>query len=1276
MLDASTSCDVDGVIITGELDCRPSRTPDYQSESQALTSLAEAMGSRPDTVLQRLVEVAIELTHCDSAGISLLEPGGEQGTFRWVASAGAWSPYRDGTMPREASPCGEVIARETVLLMNHPERAFPALLQAEPGIHEGLLAPFHIDGTPAGTVWAIKHSPEGQFEAEDARLIKSLARFASAAHQAIEARRAAEASRDVESAGRAQADARLATELSDAKMLQELSGRLIGEYEPQAMYGQVVDVAVALMKSDAASIQIFNPADANLQLVAFRNFHAESAAFWQSVDAASATACGTALHDLQRSIVEDAENSPMMARTQDLEEFRRSGLRSCQSTPLITRAGRLIGMISTQWRDPRMFAETDFALFDILARQAADLIERMQSETKLRESEARFRALATIGSSSVYRMSPDWREMRQLDGSTFLADTHAATADWVDAYIPLDERPRVRVAIDRAIAAKDVFELEHRVLRANGTVGWTFSRAIPFLDDVGEIREWFGAATDVTARVKADQSFTRLFQASPAPFLVLKPDAPHFTIADVNDAYLSATMRTRDEVVGRGIFDAYPDNPSDETIGGVSTLRASLERVLASREPDTLPNLQYDVARPDGTFEQRWWSPVNSAVLDDDGEVEALIHNANDVTEQRRIEIELRESDERQAFLLRLSDALRAERSAGSIANRALVMLFEQMRLDRCYIGIYRPTEGISDVPHQVHDDQLPPLPAQVRLSDSPEGLQALFDPTLVIDEIAKREGLSDSERANLTGLDVGALISASVREADSGPLWAICAVSTRPRVWTPGEVSLVKEVAERTWTAVERARTEVALANSEARFRKMADAAPVLIWETDATGVVFVNANYLDFFGVSVDEVRGMGWAKFLHSEDAAGYLAAYGQGFERREAYVFECRFRRSDGQYRWLRNSGVPVGENHFVGSSTDVTDLLEAQQRVMESEARFRQFSDASTNILWIRNAATMRMEFASPAFDTIYGIAGPERGGDPSLRNWARLIEPQDRKRVLRNFKRIRAGERVEQEFQFRRASDGALGWMHNTDFPLFDGTGKVAWVAGLGADITDAKEAVDRQGVLVAELQHRTRNLIAVVRSLSDRTLGNSGSLEDFGKRFRLRLSALSRVQGLLSHLAAGERVMFDELLRTELAAHGLIDGAANKVTLDGPAGVPLRSGSVQTLALGLHELATNAVKYGAFMAPNGHLTVRWHVEPESGDEPPRLHVEWQESGVEMPLVAVPARGGGYGRELIERALPYQLKAKTTYELGDDGVRCTIAVPISRTASEGVSGGE
>ncbi|KQP14627.1 sensor histidine kinase [Methylobacterium sp. Leaf93] len=198
--------------------------------------------------------------------------------------------------------------------------------------------------------------------------------------------------------------------------------------------------------------------------------------------------------------------------------------------------------------------------------------------------------------------------------------------------------------------------------------------------------------------------------------------------------------------------------------------------------------------------------------------------------------------------------------------------------------------------------------------------------------------------------------------------------------------------------------------------------------------------------------------------------------------------------------------------------------------------------------------------------------------------------------------------------------------------------------------------------VLVAELQHRTRNLMGVVRATADKTLRNSSGLDDFRERYGTRLAALARVQGLLSRLAEGERVSFDELIRSEVAA---LDGEASRVSLSGPKAVALRSSTVQIFALALHELATNALKYGALAQPRAHLDIRWHVEIAEPERAPWLHVDWRERGVRMPARDGLPQGSGSGRELIERALPYQLGARTTFVMEPDGVHCTIALPVS-----------
>jgi PAS domain S-box-containing protein len=222
------------------------------------------------------------------------------------------------------------------------------------------------------------------------------------------------------------------------------------------------------------------------------------------------------------------------------------------------------------------------------------------------------------------------------------------------------------------------------------------------------------------------------------------------------------------------------------------------------------------------------------------------------------------------------------------------------------------------------------------------------------------------------------------------------------------------------------------------------------------------------------------------------------------------------------------------------------------------------------------------------------------------------------------------------------------------------------WIInGVSFDITERKQSEERQQILVAELQHRTRNIMAVVSAMADTTARGSVDLAEFRLRFRDRLDALARVQGLLSRLKDHDRVTFDELIGTELAAMG---SGVERTALDGPAGVRLRSSMVQTLAMALHELATNAVKYGALGQPNGRLAVTWRLATEDGAAQLRLHIDWRESGVDMSLARSMPGGGGHGRELIERALPYQLNARTSYDLGPDGVHCTLSIPVSTTA--------
>jgi two-component system CheB/CheR fusion protein len=200
-------------------------------------------------------------------------------------------------------------------------------------------------------------------------------------------------------------------------------------------------------------------------------------------------------------------------------------------------------------------------------------------------------------------------------------------------------------------------------------------------------------------------------------------------------------------------------------------------------------------------------------------------------------------------------------------------------------------------------------------------------------------------------------------------------------------------------------------------------------------------------------------------------------------------------------------------------------------------------------------------------------------------------------------------------------------------------------------NVTSLTEAEARQQVLISELQHRTRNLLAVVQSIALQTLGRSDEVDAFSDR----LAALGRLQGIVGMTAQGE-VNLQEIVQLEIDAIDV--KGENKITISGPS-VPLRLEAAQAFALALHELATNALKYGALKLEAGQLDIAWRIEGRGHQR--RLILNWNESGLPHPPETTRY---GYGRELIEKALTFTLKARTQLRFEADGVRCRIEVPL------------
>ncbi len=290
--------------------------------------------------------------------------------------------------------------------------------------------------------------------------------------------------------------------------------------------------------------------------------------------------------------------------------------------------------------------------------------ERKQAKMRLEESERRFQTLANSISQLAWVARADgfiiWYNRRWYD-YTGTTPKQMEGWGWQGVHDPR-VLPQVMDQWTASIAGGQPFEMEFLLRGADGQFRRFLTRALPFKDAEGKVVQWFGTNTDVDELKRAEEQIRQLnagleqrvvertaqlaaaneeldrnraelqnlFESLPGLYLVLTPD---LTIVAASNAYLKATMTTREGILGRKLFEVFPDNPADLNANGISNLRASLDQVLLRATSHTMAIQKYDIRRPDGVFEERYWSPINAPVLGMDRQVKYIIHRVEDVTE-------------------------------------------------------------------------------------------------------------------------------------------------------------------------------------------------------------------------------------------------------------------------------------------------------------------------------------------------------------------------------------------------------------------------------------------------------------------------------------------------------------------------------------------------------------------------------------------------------------------------------------------------------------------
>ena len=276
----------------------------------------------------------------------------------------------------------------------------------------------------------------------------------------------------------------------------------------------------------------------------------------------------------------------------------------------------------------------------------------MSAEQALAESEARFRALVTASADVVFRLSADFRELRQLEGRMFMESSAVPNRDWFEHYVFPADRERVGRAIEEAVRGKVAFDTEHRVFRADGTVGWVQARSVPMLDAEGGILEWIGMASDITQRKRAEHEFEdqrRMYEAilTNTPDLAYVWNLEHRFIY-ANEGLLRMWGRTLEQAIGKNCLEL-----------GYEPWHAAMH----DREIDQIAATGKPVRGEvpfDGAFGRRVYDYLLVPVFGISGEVEAVAGTTRDVTERKQLEGSLIEADRRKdEFLATLAHELR-----------------------------------------------------------------------------------------------------------------------------------------------------------------------------------------------------------------------------------------------------------------------------------------------------------------------------------------------------------------------------------------------------------------------------------------------------------------------------------------------------------------------------------------------------------------------------------------------------------------------------------------
>ena len=456
-------------------------------------------------------------------------------------------------------------------------------------------------------------------------------------------------------------------------------------------------------------------------------------------------------------------------------------------------------------------------------------------------------------------------------------------------------------------------------------------------------------------------------------------------------------------------------------------------------------------------------------------------------------------------------------------------------------------------------------------------------------------------------------------------------------------------------WDSTAQKQAEWRLVEAERRLALATEAAAIGIWDWDiASGAFFYSPRARSIYGFSPDETITFELLQQrTYPQDYRYVEPILGRALDpiQRAQETYRYRISRADtGEERWLLAHGSAVFAHNqpirYTGTLQDITEDVRVQERLEDEQARLQLALSAADLAIWELEVATNRVT-ASPELNRLYRFAD---GAAPSIEDFQALYAPGERERVeVESAASFAKGDRTIRFEAKHQWPDGVVKWIGVRARILVDDQGAPTRVIGVAMDVTERHRYEEQLQLTARELQHRVKNNLAVVQSIAAQSFRGSASKEEGVAVFAGRLRALASATELLTKgnwEAVPVAEIVEEILRPfrdEKRSHFTFEGA--------PIRIP--SNIAVTLGMALHELSTNAVKYGALSNDRGVVAVRW--QPNAAG----IVIDWQEK--DGPAVAPPARSG-FGTKLLTRGLFDDGTGRVDLAFDPAGVRCTIAI--------------